>query len=97
MGGAANLGAELAFVARSLTRGVTSELAGVARGDVFGLARAMAIVAGIALAGLGNLTGRLIMFARRHNLPFVGRLEIAVPSVANADAASRAAARASTD
>jgi glycosyltransferase involved in cell wall biosynthesis len=91
MGGAAHLGAELAFVVRALTRGVASELAGVLRGRPAGAARAAAIVVGIVLAGLGNLTGRMILFGRRHNLPFVGKLSVAVPSVADADAARRLA------
>ena len=56
---AANLGAELAFVARTLTTGVAAELRRTIRGDLDGPARIGGIVAGIGLAGLGHLSGKL--------------------------------------
>ena len=56
---ASSLGAELAFVSRTLTTGVLAEIRQVARGDLYGLARVGAIVAGIALAGLGHMSGQL--------------------------------------
>jgi glucosyl-dolichyl phosphate glucuronosyltransferase len=56
---ASNLGAELAFVTRTLTTGVLAEIRRVIRGDLYGLARAGAMIAGIALAGLGHLSGTL--------------------------------------
>ncbi len=65
MGDAANLRAELAFVARTLTLGSLADLRDVARGDPFGLVRLGAAVAGIALAGAGNLAGRLDLARRR--------------------------------
>ncbi len=56
---ASNLGAELTFVTRTLTTGVLAELRRVVRGDLYGLARVGAIVAGIAMAGLGHVSGQL--------------------------------------
>jgi glucosyl-dolichyl phosphate glucuronosyltransferase len=56
---AAHLGAELSFVARTLTTGVAAEFRGTIRGDLDGPARIGAIVAGICLAGLGHLSGKL--------------------------------------
>jgi len=56
---AANLGAELAFVRRTLTTGVSVEIRYLIRGDLYGLARVGAMIAGIVLAGLGHLAGRL--------------------------------------
>jgi glucosyl-dolichyl phosphate glucuronosyltransferase len=56
---ASNLGAELAFVARTLTMGVLVEIRDLIRGDLYGLARVGAMIAGIALAGLGHLSGKL--------------------------------------
>jgi glucosyl-dolichyl phosphate glucuronosyltransferase len=56
---ASSLGAELTFVARTLTTGVPAEIRQVIRGDRYGLARAGAMVAGIALAGLGHLSGKV--------------------------------------
>jgi glycosyltransferase involved in cell wall biosynthesis len=56
---ASNLGAELAFVKRTLTSGVWAEVRAVARGDAYGLPRVGAMIAGITLAGLGHLTGKL--------------------------------------
>jgi glucosyl-dolichyl phosphate glucuronosyltransferase len=56
---ASSLGAELAFVTRTLTDGVPAEVRRVIRGDAYGLARVGAMVAGIALAGLGHLSGKV--------------------------------------
>jgi hypothetical protein len=63
---ASSLGAELTFVARTLTTGVLAEIRHVIRGDLYGLARVGAMIAGIALAGLGHLTGKLgLRWSRR--------------------------------
>jgi glucosyl-dolichyl phosphate glucuronosyltransferase len=56
---ASNLGAELAFVTGTLTTGVLAEFRRVVRGDLYGLARVGAIVTGIAMAGLGHVSGQL--------------------------------------
>ena len=56
---AASLGAELAFVTHTLTMGVLAEIRQVIRGDLYGLARVGAMIAGIAIAGLGHLSGKL--------------------------------------
>jgi cellulose synthase/poly-beta-1,6-N-acetylglucosamine synthase-like glycosyltransferase len=56
---AAHLGAELAFVTRTLTTGVLAEIRQIIRGDLYGLARMGAMVAGITLAGFGHLSGKL--------------------------------------
>jgi glycosyltransferase involved in cell wall biosynthesis len=56
---AASLSAELAFVRRALTMGVLTELRHVIRGDLYGLARVGATIAGIAIAGLGHARGKL--------------------------------------
>ncbi len=58
MQGAANLGAELAFVEHIMTRGIPAEMHKTLRGDLYGLVRAGAMMAGIALAGLGHLSGK---------------------------------------
>jgi glucosyl-dolichyl phosphate glucuronosyltransferase len=63
---ASSLGAELTFVARTLTTGVPTEIRQVIRGDLYGLARVGAMIAGIALAGLGHLSGKLrLRWSRR--------------------------------
>ena len=54
---ASSLGAELAFVTRAMTKGVLAEIRRVIRGDLYGLARVGAMIAGIALAALGHLSG----------------------------------------
>jgi glucosyl-dolichyl phosphate glucuronosyltransferase len=56
---AASLRAELTFVTRTLTTGVLAEIRQVIRGDLYGLARVGAMIAGIALAGLGHVSGKL--------------------------------------
>jgi cellulose synthase/poly-beta-1,6-N-acetylglucosamine synthase-like glycosyltransferase len=67
---ASSLGAELAFVTHTLTMGVTAEIHRVIRGDLYGLARVGAMIAGIALAGLGHLSGKLRGWSRR--VPGIG-------------------------
>ena len=56
---ASSLDAELTFVKRALTRGIPAEIRHVVRGDPYGLARVSAMMAGIALAGLGHVSGQL--------------------------------------
>jgi glucosyl-dolichyl phosphate glucuronosyltransferase len=56
---AASLRAELTFVTRSLTLGVLAEIRHLIGGDLYGLARVGAMIAGIAFAGLGHLSGKL--------------------------------------
>jgi glucosyl-dolichyl phosphate glucuronosyltransferase len=58
MPGAANLGAEFAFVGQILTKSVPAEIYRALRGDLYGLIRTGAMMAGIALAGLGHLSGK---------------------------------------
>jgi GT2 family glycosyltransferase len=65
MGGAANLGAEARFVRNTLTRGLRRELSNVMRGDGYGAARAAAMLAGIALAAGGHLSGRIRLIVGR--------------------------------
>jgi cellulose synthase/poly-beta-1,6-N-acetylglucosamine synthase-like glycosyltransferase len=55
---AAHLGAEFAFVRRIITRGIPVGIYQALRGDLYGLARAGAMMAGIMLAGLGHLSGK---------------------------------------
>jgi cellulose synthase/poly-beta-1,6-N-acetylglucosamine synthase-like glycosyltransferase len=68
---ASSLGAELTFVTRTLTMGVLAEIRHVVRGDLYGLARVGAMIAGIALAGLGYLSGKLRLHWSRR-APAVG-------------------------
>ena len=56
---ASNLNAELAFVRRTLTMGVLAEIRHIIRGDLYGLARVGVMVAGIAIAGLAYVSGKL--------------------------------------
>jgi hypothetical protein len=62
---AANLSAELVFVARTLTTGIRNEFHQVTRGDLYGIARTGAMIAGIAFAGLGHMSGRFRLRLRR--------------------------------
>ena len=63
---ASSLSAELAFVTRTLTTGVLAEIRRMMRGDLYGLARVGAMIAGIAFAGLGHLSGKLrLRWSRR--------------------------------
>jgi glucosyl-dolichyl phosphate glucuronosyltransferase len=68
---ASSLGAELTFVTRTLTTGVSAEIRQVIRGDLYGLARVGAMITGIALAGLGHLSGRLRL-RRSRRVPAIG-------------------------
>jgi glucosyl-dolichyl phosphate glucuronosyltransferase len=66
MQGASSLNAELTFVARTLTTGVRTEVHYVIRGDLYGLVRIGAMIVGIALAGLGHVSGKLhLRWSRR--------------------------------
>jgi glucosyl-dolichyl phosphate glucuronosyltransferase len=56
---AAHLGAEVAFVVRTLTTSVPAEIVQIIRGNPSGLARAGAMMAGITLAGAGHVSGKL--------------------------------------
>jgi len=58
MEAAASLSADIGFVGSALTRGVPRELGQVLKGDLWGAARAAAIVVGIILAGAGHLAGQ---------------------------------------
>ena len=66
---ASSLHAELTFVRRTLTMGVLAEVRRIIRGDLYGLARVGAMIAGITLAGLGHLSGRLRSAGRAECLP----------------------------
>lgn len=82
MQGAAHLGAELAFVGRIITRGIPAGMHQALRGDLYGLVRAGAMVAGIVLASLGHLSGR---FQAR----WLRRPTMAVMPIAPAETAQR--------
>ena len=58
MQNAGHLGAEVAFVIRTVTTGVPAEIRQMARGDPSGLARAGAMLIGITLAGAGHVSGK---------------------------------------
>jgi glucosyl-dolichyl phosphate glucuronosyltransferase len=64
---AAHLRAELAFVSRTLTEGVRIEARNVIRGDLYGFVRIGAMVAGIALASAGHLSGKLRLYRSHRN------------------------------
>lgn len=68
---ASNLRAEMTFVTRTLTMGILAELRHALRGDLHGLARIGAMIAGIALAGLGHLSGKLRL-RRPRRVPAIG-------------------------
>jgi cellulose synthase/poly-beta-1,6-N-acetylglucosamine synthase-like glycosyltransferase len=68
---ASSLDAELTFVARTLTTSVRTEVRHVFRGDLYGLARIGAMIAGIALAGLGHVSGKLRL-RRSRRVPATG-------------------------
>lgn len=72
---ASNLSAELNFVTRTLTTGVPTEIRRVAQGDLYGFARIGAMVAGIALAGLGHVSGKLRL-SWSHRAPNVLRRKL---------------------
>ena len=62
---AAQLSAELDFVSRTLATGILVETRHVIRGDLYGLARVGTMIAGITLAGLGHLSGKLRLHRSR--------------------------------
>jgi len=64
---AAHLGAEFAFVGRIMTRNMPAEVRQALRGDMYGLVRAGAMLAGVGLAGLGHLSGELQLRFRRRS------------------------------
>lgn len=71
MQGASSLHSELAFVTRTMTTGVLAEIRHVIRGDLYGFVRVGAMIAGIALAGTGHLSGRLRL-RRSRPVPAIG-------------------------
>jgi glucosyl-dolichyl phosphate glucuronosyltransferase len=68
---AAHLRAELAFVTRTFATGFVAEIRHIIHGDLYGLARMGAMTAGIALAGLGHLSGKLRL-RWPHRIPATG-------------------------
>jgi glucosyl-dolichyl phosphate glucuronosyltransferase len=58
MQSAAHLGAERAFVLRTLRTGIPAEIRQTVRGDPYGLVRVVAMMLGIMVAGSGHLSGR---------------------------------------
>ena len=68
---ASSLNAELTFVKSTLTRGVLAEIRHVIRGDLYGFVRVGAMIAGIAIAGSGHVSGQLhLRWPRR--VPAIG-------------------------
>jgi GT2 family glycosyltransferase len=65
LGPAANLRAERRFAQRALTAGFARGIGEAIRGDVGGLLRSVAIVAGLSLAGSGYLVGTMQRHVRR--------------------------------
>ena len=57
MDGAGDRGADVGFVARALSRGVSRGVRDAAKGDSWGLVRAASIIAGVVLAGSGHVAG----------------------------------------
>jgi glucosyl-dolichyl phosphate glucuronosyltransferase len=74
MEGAADLSADIGFVGRALSRGVSKGLRQALHGDAWGAARAAAILAGIVLAGAGHVAGRGVweLSRMRKGRPFGG-------------------------
>lgn len=68
---AAHLGAEVAFVIRTVTSGVPAEIRQIIRGDLSGFVRAGAMMVGITLAGIGHVSGKLRL-QWSHRLPVNG-------------------------
>lgn len=58
MGAAASLSSETTFVRSALLRGVPRSIMSFFKGDASGINRALAIVAGVLLAGIGHLNGQ---------------------------------------
>jgi len=65
MEGAADLGAETSFVTRIVPTGILAEIGHVLRGDLYGIARVAWMIAGVALAGSGHLSGKLSLYRSR--------------------------------
>jgi glucosyl-dolichyl phosphate glucuronosyltransferase len=65
---AAHLGAEGAFVTRIATKSVSAEIRQVIRGDPAGMARVGAMMAGIALAGAGHMSGKVRLHWSRRKI-----------------------------
>jgi glucosyl-dolichyl phosphate glucuronosyltransferase len=65
MQSAGHLGAERAFVLRTLRTGVPAEIRQTVRGDPYGLVRVGAMMLGILLAGSGHLSGRWWLYQSR--------------------------------
>jgi glucosyl-dolichyl phosphate glucuronosyltransferase len=65
MGEASNLSADIGFVGQAMSRGIFRGLRQALRGDVWGAARAVAILAGIFLAGSGHVAGQAQWHVRR--------------------------------
>jgi len=59
MEGAANLSAERAFVLRAISRGTSDGCRDALHGDLWGIARALAIIIGVSLAAAGHVVGRV--------------------------------------
>ncbi len=72
MGGAGNLSADIGFVGRALSQGVSRGLRQALKGDAWGAARAASILAGIVLAGSGHVAGTWQMRRLRPGRPFRG-------------------------
>ena len=64
---AASLGAELGFVTHIVPLGILLEIRNILRGDVYGLVRVATMVAGVALAGGGHLSGKARLYRSRSN------------------------------
>jgi glycosyltransferase involved in cell wall biosynthesis len=62
---AAGLGAEMAFVTWIVPTGILAEIGHVLRGDLYGLVRVGALIAGVGLAGLGHLSGKWRLYRSR--------------------------------
>jgi cellulose synthase/poly-beta-1,6-N-acetylglucosamine synthase-like glycosyltransferase len=84
MEAAASLSADFGFVGSALTRGVPRALGQVLRGDLWGAARAAAIVVGIILAGVGHLAGQGALLVgrgrRRRRSRDVGESALGAPA-----------------
>ena len=65
MQSAAHLGAERAFVVRTLRTGIPAEIRQTVRGDPYGLVRVGAMMLGMLLAGSGHLSGRWRLYRSR--------------------------------
>jgi glucosyl-dolichyl phosphate glucuronosyltransferase len=59
---AAGLGSELGFVTHIIPLGVLLETRNLLRGDLYGLVRVAAMVAGVAFAGFGHLSGKARLY-----------------------------------